>query len=98
MQRDATVTVCHSRTVDLASVTRAADISLGHRPAGLIRGEHIKPGATVIDVGMNKVTDVTQAATLFGEDAPRRIKIIEHKGSTLSATCIHRRPPRLPGG
>ena len=58
LQRDATVTVCHSRTRDLAAVTRNADllvVAIGR--AGFIRGEHIKPGATVIDVGMNKVSD-----------------------------------------
>src|SRR5205085_3711277 len=58
LQRDATVTICHSRTRDLSSITRQADIliaAIGR--AGFIRGEHIKPGATVIDVGINKVTD-----------------------------------------
>ena len=57
LQRDATVTICHSRTRDLASITRQADIlvvAIGR--AGLIGREHIKPGATVIDVGMNRVT------------------------------------------
>jgi methylenetetrahydrofolate dehydrogenase (NADP+) / methenyltetrahydrofolate cyclohydrolase len=57
LQRDATVTVCHSRTPDLAAVTRQADllvVAIG-RP-GFIGREHIKPGATVIDVGVNKIT------------------------------------------
>ncbi|MCA1615587.1 MAG: bifunctional 5,10-methylenetetrahydrofolate dehydrogenase/5,10-methenyltetrahydrofolate cyclohydrolase, partial [Acidobacteria bacterium] len=52
LQRDATVTVCHSRTPDLAAHTSRADIlaaAVGR--AGLIRGGHVKPGATVIDVG-----------------------------------------------
>ncbi|HSK64921.1 MAG TPA: bifunctional 5,10-methylenetetrahydrofolate dehydrogenase/5,10-methenyltetrahydrofolate cyclohydrolase, partial [Pyrinomonadaceae bacterium] len=55
LQRDATVTICHSRTRDLASVTRSADllvVAIGR--AGFIGRNHIKPGATVIDVGMNK--------------------------------------------
>src|SRR6478672_4644656 len=65
LQRDATVTVCHSRTRDLAAVTRAADllvVAIG-RP-GFIGREHIKPGATVIDVGMNNVTDEATARRL----------------------------------
>lgn len=84
LQRDATVTICHSRTKDLPAVTREADILVAAigRPA-FIRGEHIKPGATVVDVGMSKITDAAQAADLFGDDAARRSKIIEQKGATL---------------
>jgi methylenetetrahydrofolate dehydrogenase (NADP+)/methenyltetrahydrofolate cyclohydrolase len=55
LQRDATVTVAHSRTQDLASVTRQADVlvaAVGR--AKMITREHIKPGAVVIDVGMNR--------------------------------------------
>ena len=84
LQRDATVTVCHSRTRDLASVTRQADIlvvAIGR--AGLIRAEHIKPGATVIDVGMNKVTDEGVARELFGSEASKRLEIIARRGYTL---------------
>jgi methylenetetrahydrofolate dehydrogenase (NADP+)/methenyltetrahydrofolate cyclohydrolase len=84
LQRDATVTICHSRTRDLASVTSRADIlvaAIGR--AGFIRGEHIKPGAVVIDVGMNRVSDEAEARALFGEDAERRIKVIRERGSTL---------------
>jgi methylenetetrahydrofolate dehydrogenase (NADP+)/methenyltetrahydrofolate cyclohydrolase len=53
---DATVTVCHSKTGDLGSVTRRADIlvaAVGR--AGTITGDMVKPGATVIDVGMNRL-------------------------------------------
>ncbi len=84
LQRDATVTICHSRTRDLASVTSRADIlvaAIGR--AGFIRGEHIKPGAVVIDVGMNRVTDEDEARALFGADAERRLKIIRERGYTL---------------
>ncbi len=84
LQRDATVTICHSRTRELASVTREADllvVAIG-RP-GLIGREHIKPGATVIDVGMNKVTDEATARNLFGNEAPERIEIISRRGYTL---------------
>lgn len=84
LQRDATVTICHSRTRDLAAVTRQADIlvvAIG-RP-GLIGREHIKPGATVIDVGMNKVTDEAVARKLFGAEAEERLEIISKRGYTL---------------
>ncbi|HEU4477368.1 MAG TPA: bifunctional 5,10-methylenetetrahydrofolate dehydrogenase/5,10-methenyltetrahydrofolate cyclohydrolase [Pyrinomonadaceae bacterium] len=84
IQNDATVTVCHSRTRDLASVTRRADIlvvAMG-RP-GMIGANYIKPGAVVVDVGMNKVTDKATAQDLFGEDAERRIEIIGKRGYTL---------------
>jgi methylenetetrahydrofolate dehydrogenase (NADP+)/methenyltetrahydrofolate cyclohydrolase len=60
---DATVTVCHSRSRDLYEHTRRADIlvaAIGR--AEMIRGEHIKPGATVIDVGMNRVADPSRAS------------------------------------
>jgi methylenetetrahydrofolate dehydrogenase (NADP+)/methenyltetrahydrofolate cyclohydrolase len=84
LQRDATVTVCHSRTRDLPIITRQADIliaAIGR--AGFIRGEHIKPGATVIDVGINKVADKAAARELFGEEAERRLKTINERGYTL---------------
>lgn len=84
IQNDATVTICHSRTQDLKSVTRQADIlvvAIG-RP-GLIRREFIKPGATVIDVGMNKISDESVARQLFGDEAERRLEIIKKRGYTL---------------
>src|SRR6185503_3591823 len=84
LQRDATVTICHSRTRDLAAVTRTADllvVAIG-RP-GFIRGEHIKPGATVIDVGMNKVSDPSLVRSLFGSDADKRLEVVEKRGFTL---------------
>jgi methylenetetrahydrofolate dehydrogenase (NADP+)/methenyltetrahydrofolate cyclohydrolase len=84
LQRDATVTICHSRTRDLALVTRQADIlvvAVGR--AALIGRDHIKPGATVIDVGMNRITDEVAARTLFGEEAEKRIQIIRQRGHTL---------------
>ena len=56
VREDATVTVCHSRTVDLAAHTRVADIvvvAAGH--PGLVTGDMLKPGAVVVDVGINVV-------------------------------------------
>lgn len=84
LQRDATVTVCHSRTNRLHEVTREADILVAAvgRP-GFIRAEHVKPGAVVVDVGMNRVTDAGEVEGLFGEDAPRRLKALGERGYTL---------------
>ena len=106
LQRDATVTICHSRTRDLAAVTRAADlliVAIG-RP-GFIGREHIKPGATVIDVGMNNVTDEVTARKLFGDEAEKRIEAIAKRGYTLvgdvnpsEADSVAGRRTPVPGG
>ena len=85
LQRDATVTICHSRTRDLPSVTRQADIliaAIGR--TALIRGEHIKLGATVIDVGINRVTDARLARELFGDEAEKRLEVIARRGYTIA--------------
>lgn len=85
LKENATVTICHSRTADLPSITRQADIlvaAIGR--AGFIRGEHIGEGAAVIDVGINNVSDVDFAAELFApEDLEKRLKAIENRGFTL---------------
>ncbi|HET6853488.1 MAG TPA: bifunctional 5,10-methylenetetrahydrofolate dehydrogenase/5,10-methenyltetrahydrofolate cyclohydrolase [Pyrinomonadaceae bacterium] len=84
LQRDATVTICHSRTRDLAAVTRTADllvVAIGR--SGFIGRDHIKPGATVIDVGMNKVSDVDDVRKLFGDEAEKRLEVVAKRGSTL---------------
>lgn len=106
LQRDATVTICHSRTLDLAAATREADllvVAIG-RP-GLIGREHIKPGATVIDVGMNNVTDEAIARKLFGGEAEKRIEAIRKRGYTLvgdvnpaEADAVAGRRTPVPGG
>jgi methylenetetrahydrofolate dehydrogenase (NADP+)/methenyltetrahydrofolate cyclohydrolase len=84
LQRHATVTICHSKTRDLPSVTRQADILIAAigRP-GFIRGAFIKAGATVIDVGVNRLADVAQAREFFGADADKRVAAINEKGYTL---------------
>jgi methylenetetrahydrofolate dehydrogenase (NADP+)/methenyltetrahydrofolate cyclohydrolase len=58
LQKDATVTICHSRTRDLAAVARQADVLIAAvgRP-GLITASMVKPGACVIDVGINRLAD-----------------------------------------
>jgi methylenetetrahydrofolate dehydrogenase (NADP+)/methenyltetrahydrofolate cyclohydrolase len=84
LQHDATVTICHSRTRRIAEVTREADIlvvAVGR--AGFIRAEHVKPGATVVDVGMNKLTDETEVRDFFGDDAGKRIDALKKRGFTL---------------
>ncbi|HET9477784.1 MAG TPA: bifunctional 5,10-methylenetetrahydrofolate dehydrogenase/5,10-methenyltetrahydrofolate cyclohydrolase [Pyrinomonadaceae bacterium] len=84
LQRDATVTICHSRTRDLPAVTRQADllvVAIGR--AGMIGRGHIKPGAVVIDVGMNRVSDANEVRRLFGEAAEKRLEIVAKRGSTL---------------
>ncbi len=59
--RNATVTVCHSRTRNLPSVVREADILIAAiGKAEMVRGDWIKPGAAVIDVGINEVSDPTK--------------------------------------
>ena len=84
LQRDATVTICHSRTRDLPAVTRTADllvVAIGR--AGFIGRDHIKPGATVIDVGMNKVSEPDEVRKLFGDEAEKRLEVVAKRGSTL---------------
>ena len=84
LQRDATVTICHSRTRDLAAVTRTADllvVAIGR--AGLIGRNHIKRGATVIDVGMNRVSDIDEVRRLFGDEAEKRLEVVAKRGATL---------------
>jgi len=84
LQRDATVTICHSRTRDLPAVTRNADllvVAIGR--TGFIRRDHIKSGATVIDVGMNKVSDPDEVRSLFGPDAEKRLEVVAKRGYTL---------------
>jgi methylenetetrahydrofolate dehydrogenase (NADP+) / methenyltetrahydrofolate cyclohydrolase len=83
MNANATVTVCHSKTHDLADVCRRADIlvaAIGR--AGMITRDYVKPGATVIDVGMNTVTDAAEFHRFFAGNAKRE-ETFRKKGSTL---------------
>jgi methylenetetrahydrofolate dehydrogenase (NADP+) / methenyltetrahydrofolate cyclohydrolase len=83
LQQNATVTVCHSRTRDLAAYTRNADIlvaAIGR--AGFVTPEMVKPGATVIDVGMNRITTREEFDRFFAGDS-RREKTFSEKGSVL---------------
>jgi methylenetetrahydrofolate dehydrogenase (NADP+)/methenyltetrahydrofolate cyclohydrolase len=85
LHENATVTICHSRTRNLAGVTANADIliaAIGR--AGFIRAEHIGEGSTVVDVGINNVSDAEEAAELFeGDELEKRLATIEKRGFTL---------------
>jgi methylenetetrahydrofolate dehydrogenase (NADP+)/methenyltetrahydrofolate cyclohydrolase len=85
LRENATVTICHSRTRDLPSITRQADILVAAigRPA-FVTAEHIGEGATVIDVGINRFADKEAiAATFPNGDIEKRLDAIENRGSTL---------------
>jgi methylenetetrahydrofolate dehydrogenase (NADP+)/methenyltetrahydrofolate cyclohydrolase len=83
LARHATVTVCHTRTRELASVCREADVlvAAAGRPA-LVTADFVKPGAVVVDVGVNRVEDPGLVARLFPGDEERRAQL-EKKGYTL---------------
>jgi methylenetetrahydrofolate dehydrogenase (NADP+)/methenyltetrahydrofolate cyclohydrolase len=83
LNANATVTVCHSKTHDLPGVCRRADIlvaAIGR--AGMITRDFVKPGATVIDVGMNTIADAAEFERFFAGNA-RREENFRKKGSTL---------------
>ncbi|HLI62117.1 MAG TPA: bifunctional 5,10-methylenetetrahydrofolate dehydrogenase/5,10-methenyltetrahydrofolate cyclohydrolase [Terriglobales bacterium] len=80
---NATVTVCHSKTRDLPAVCRRADILVAAiGKAGMITPDFVKAGATVIDVGMNTVTDPAQFKEFFAGNEKRE-RDFAAKGSTL---------------
>lgn len=83
LHEHATVTICHSKTVDLPGVCREADILVAAmgRPA-LITGDYIKPGATVIDVGTNRISDRSVAERIFAR-MPEKLADFDKKGSLL---------------
>jgi len=83
LNQNATVTVCHSKTRDLPGVCRRADIlvaAIGR--AGMIARDFVKPGATVIDVGINKITDRAEFDRFFAGNS-KRLESFLAKGSTL---------------
>ena len=83
LNANATVTVCHSKTRDLPGVCRRADIlvaAIGR--AGMVTGDFVKPGATVIDVGMNRVADPAEFQRLFTGNAKRE-ETFRKNGSVL---------------
>jgi methylenetetrahydrofolate dehydrogenase (NADP+)/methenyltetrahydrofolate cyclohydrolase len=84
LRENCTVTVCHSRTADLPAVTREADILVAAigRPA-FVTGEHVREGAVVIDVGINRISDRAQVERLFPGDEDRR-RQLDTRGYTLA--------------
>jgi len=83
LNANATVTVCHSKTRDLPAMARQGDILVAAmgRP-GFVTGEFVRPGAAVVDVGINKITDREEFTRFFAGDAAREKQFAE-KGSTL---------------
>jgi methylenetetrahydrofolate dehydrogenase (NADP+) / methenyltetrahydrofolate cyclohydrolase len=83
MHANATVTICHSKTRDLADTVRRADIIVAAMgKAGYVAADWVKTGAAVIDVGTNRVTDPAEAERLF-RNAPQRLEKFRAKGSAL---------------
>ncbi len=83
LHRDATVTICHSRTANLPEMARSADIlvaAIGR--AGFVTREYVKPGATVIDVGINTLSSKAEVEQIFPEGNRKRVQFSE-KGSVL---------------
>jgi 5,10-methylene-tetrahydrofolate dehydrogenase/Methenyl tetrahydrofolate cyclohydrolase len=85
LKENATVTICHSRTRELADVTSQADIlvaAIGR--TGFVRSEHIKEGATVVDVGINNLEDRAECIVLFpNAEIEKRLAAIDKRGFTL---------------
>src|SRR6202044_93890 len=83
LNASATVTVCHSKTADLAKFTRAADILVAAigRP-GFVTADMVKPGATLIDVGINRVTDSAEVEEFFPGN-PERAATFAKRGSVV---------------
>jgi methylenetetrahydrofolate dehydrogenase (NADP+)/methenyltetrahydrofolate cyclohydrolase len=83
MHANATVTICHSKTRDLPEVVRRADIIVAAMgKAGFVEASWINPGATVIDVGTNRITDANEAERLF-RNFPERLEKFRSKGNAL---------------
>jgi methylenetetrahydrofolate dehydrogenase (NADP+) / methenyltetrahydrofolate cyclohydrolase len=83
LHENATVTICHSKTRDLGAITHQADILVAAigRP-GFVTPEMVKPGATVIDVGINRITDLAEFEKFFAGDG-KRAEIFSKRGSTI---------------
>jgi methylenetetrahydrofolate dehydrogenase (NADP+) / methenyltetrahydrofolate cyclohydrolase len=96
LQRDATVTICHSKTPDLPSVASSADIlvaAIGR--AGFVTPAFVKSGSTVVDVGISSVTDAALAARLFEPGSPR-LADFNRRGSVVVGD-VHPRVAEVAG-
>jgi methylenetetrahydrofolate dehydrogenase (NADP+)/methenyltetrahydrofolate cyclohydrolase len=84
LHEHATVTLCHSRTRDLARVTSRADVLIAAVGVlALIGAEHVREGATVVDVGMHRVTDADTVERLYGKN-PKKMAAFAKRGAVLS--------------
>jgi methylenetetrahydrofolate dehydrogenase (NADP+)/methenyltetrahydrofolate cyclohydrolase len=83
LEQHATVTIAHSRTRDLPSVCRSADLLVAAvgRP-GLVEGSWVKPGAVVVDVGINRVEDLALGERIFAAE-PKKLETLRTKGAVL---------------
>ncbi len=85
LHRNATVTICHSRTKDLPAVARQADIliaAIGR--TAMVTGDFVREGAVVVDVGMNKATTEEEVRRIFPDDEqPKRMEDLGKRGYTL---------------
>ena len=105
LHANATVTVCHSRTRDLPHVARGADILIAAvgKP-GLITEEYVRPGATVVDVGIHRINDWKLAEDFFGADSPQVAAVKTGKSVLVGDVNPRRVRPRagalspVPGG
>ena len=83
LMENATVTVCHSRTQDLPGVCREADILVAAIGRGaMVTRDFIKPGAVVLDVGMNRITDAVEAERIFAGNE-KKLASFREKGGVL---------------
>jgi methylenetetrahydrofolate dehydrogenase (NADP+)/methenyltetrahydrofolate cyclohydrolase len=83
LHRDATVVICHSKTPDLPKLASTADIlvaAIGR--AAFVTPDFVKPGATVVDVGINRITEASAVRALFPEGSPR-LADFDRRGSIV---------------
>lgn len=94
---NATVTICHSKTKDLAAVAARADILVAAmgKPA-FVKPEFVQEGAVVVDVGINQLADAAKVRELFGEDA-KRLQELADKGYTVVGDVDPRAVERAAG-
>ncbi len=105
LREQATVTICHSRTRDLAAVCREADVLIAAvGRLALIGPDHVKDGAVVVDVGIHRVTDEAEVERLFPGDAGRHATWAEKGAVVAGDVDFHRVAPKaaaitpVPGG
>jgi len=105
LHANATVTVCHSRTRDLASVTRQADVLIAAAGVrSLIGPDHVADGAVVVDVGMHRVTDLATVEKLYPDNL-KKMTAFQKRGAVLAGdvdfTAVAAKAGRItpvPGG